>query len=83
MAEMVVWMKDDRFSKVVLFDQMSSVKQKARRLHLMWEDAIKKDLKGVGIYWKGVKREALNTLGWKESVRSCVGLWCLGAAMSC
>jgi len=32
--------------------------------------------------WEGVKREPLNKLGWRRSVRSCGGLRSLGAAVS-
>ena len=28
----------------------------------------------MGTSWEGVKREVLNRLGWRRSVRSCVGL---------
>ena len=48
-----------------------------------WEDVIIKDLKEMGTSWKGVKRKALNMLGWGRSVRSCVGLRRLGTALSC
>jgi len=41
-----------------------------------------KDLREMGTSWDGVKREALNRLGWKRSVRSFVGLRWLGAAVS-
>jgi len=46
-------------------------------------DVIKKDLNEMGTSWEGVKREALNRLGWRRSVRSCVGLRQFGAAVSC
>jgi hypothetical protein len=74
--------KDDRLPKVVLFGQPSRAKQKAGRPRLGWEDVIKKDLKEMGTSWVGVKREALNRLGWRRIVRSCVGLRRLGAAVS-
>jgi hypothetical protein len=76
-------MKDDRLPKIVLFGQPSRAKRKAGRPRLGWEDVIKKDLKEMGTSWADVKREALNRLGWRRSVRSCVGLRGLGAAMSC
>ena len=79
----VVRMKDDRLPKIVLFGQPSRAKRKAGRPRLGWEDVIKKDLKEMGTSWAGVKREALNRLGWRRSVRSCVGLRRLGAAVSC
>ena len=47
-----------------------------------WENVINKDLKEMGTSWDGVKREALNRLGWRGSVCSCVGLRRLGAAVS-
>ena len=43
---------------------------------------VNKDLKEMGTSWEGVKRETLNRLGWRRSVRSCVGLRRLGAAVS-
>ena len=39
-----------------------------------------KDLKAIRTSWEGVNREALDRLGWRRSVRSCVGLRRLGAA---
>ena len=63
----ILQMKDDRLPKIVLFGQPSGATRKAGRPCLGWE---------------GVKREALNKLGWRRSVRSCVGLRWLGAAVS-
>jgi len=37
----------------------------------------------MGNTWEGVKREALNKLGWERSVRTWVGLKWLGAGVSC
>ena len=37
--------------------------------------------KEMGIAWEGVKREALNRLGWRSD-DSCVGLRQLGATVS-
>jgi hypothetical protein len=79
----VVGIKDDRLPKIVLFGKPYRAKQKAGRTRLGWGDAIKKDLKEMGTPWVGVKREALNRLGRRRSVRSCVGLRRLGAAVSC
>ena len=76
-------MKRDRFPKIVLFGQPSRDKQKAGRTQLQWEDAAKKDLREMRTLWKGVKREALNRLGWRMSVCICVGLRRLGSAVSC
>ena len=39
-------------------------------------------LKEMGTSCEGVKRVALNRLSWSKSVRSCVGLWRLSAAVS-
>ena len=78
----VLWMKDDRLPKIYLFGQPSGATRKVGRPRLGWEDVINKDLKEVGISWEGVKRKALNRLGWGRSVRSCVGLRRLGAAVS-
>ena len=47
-----------------------------------WEDVIKKDLRETGNSLE-VKRKALNRLGWRRSMRSCVGLRRLGVAMGC
>ena len=76
-------MKDDRLTKIILFTQSSRAKQKADRPQLWWEDLIKKDLRELGTSREHVKREALNILGWRRSVRSCVGLRRFGAAVSC
>jgi len=55
-----------------------------KQVVLVWvgSDVINKDLKEMGTSWEGVKREVLNRLGWRRSVRSCVGLRRLGAAVS-
>jgi hypothetical protein len=79
----VVQMKDGRLPKIILFSQPSRAKWKAGRFHLGWEDVIKKDLKEMGTSWEGVKREALNRLGWRRSMHSFFGLRRPGAAMSC
>jgi hypothetical protein len=50
-------------------------------LRFGWEYVIKKDLKEMETLWKGVKIEVLNISGWR-SVRSCVGLRWLNAAVS-
>ena len=78
----VLWMKDERLPKFVLFGQPSGATRKACRPCLGWEDVINKDLKEMGTSWEGVMRETLNRLGWRRSVRSCVGLRRLGAAVS-
>ena len=49
-------------------------KRKAGCPRLGWEDVIKKDLKEMGTSWEGVKRETLNRLGLRRSLRSCVSL---------
>ena len=36
--------------------------RKAGRPRLGWEDVIYKDLKEMGSFWEGVKKEALNRL---------------------
>ena len=83
MARACLRMKDDRLKKIVFFSQRSRAKQKARPLHLGWEDVKSKDSKEMGTSWEGVKREATNRLEWRRSVRSCVGLRRIGAAVSC
>ena len=70
---------DDR---IVFSGQPIGATRKASRPRLRWEGVINKDLKEMGTSWEGVKREALNRIGWKKSVRSCVGLRWLGAAVS-
>ena len=77
----VLLMKDDKLPKIVLFGQPSGATRKAGRPRLGWEDVINKDLKEIGTFWEGVKREALHRLGWRRSVRSFVGLRRLGAAV--
>ena len=61
--------KDDRLRKIVLFGQPSRAKRKAGGPHLGWEDVISRDLKEMGTSWEDVKKEALNRLGWRGSVR--------------
>ena len=75
----VLWMKDDRLPKIVLSANCLGLKPKAGRPRLRWEDVIKKDFKEMEISWEGLKREALNKLGWRRSVRSCLasGGWVL------
>ena len=58
--------------RILPFGQPSRAKRKAGRPRMGWEDVIKKTLKEMGTSWEGVKREALNRLGWR-SVRSFVG----------
>ena len=76
-------MKDNGLVKIVLFGKSSRAEQKAGCPRLRWEDVIKKDLKKMVTSWDGVKKEALNRLGRRRSVGSCVGLRRLGAAVSC
>ena len=78
----VLRIKDERLPKIVLFGQPSGATGKAGRPRQGWENVISKDLKEMGTSWDGVKREALNRLGWRRRVRSCVGLLRLGAAVS-
>jgi len=58
------------------------MKDKAGRPRLDWENVKNKDLKEMGTSWEGVKREALNRLGWRRSVHSCDGFSWLSAAVS-
>ena len=78
----VLWLKDDRLPKIVLFGQPSGTTRKAGRPCLGWEDVINKDLKEMGTSWEGVKREISNRLGWRRRVRSCVDLKWLYNVMS-
>ncbi|XP_065570475.1 uncharacterized protein LOC136033594 [Artemia franciscana] len=78
----VLRINDDRLPKIVIFGQPSKVKWKAGRPRLEYEDVINKDLKKMGTSWEGVKKEALHRLGWRTTVRSCLGFKCLGAAVS-
>ena len=75
-------MKDVRLPKIVLFGQLSRDKREAGRPRLAWEVVIKKDLKKTRSSWEYIKSEALNRLGWRRSVRSCVGLRQLSAAVN-
>ena len=61
------------------YGQPYRAKWKAGHRRLGWEDLAKKDLKEIGSSWEDIKREALITLGWRRSVRSCIGLRRLGA----
>ena len=77
-----VRMKDDRLTKVVLFGQPSRTKRKAGRPRLGWENVAWKDLREMGTS-RWVKREVLNRLGLRRTVRSCTGIRRPGAAVSC
>ena len=68
--------------RLSFFGQLSGATRKAGRPCLGWEDVINKELGEMGTSWEGVKKEALNRLGWRRSVRSCVGLRGLGDAVS-
>jgi len=61
--EKIMWMKDDKFLKIVLFGKPSCTKQKAGHPWFGWEDVIKKDLMEIGTSWEGARMEALNRLG--------------------
>ena len=73
----VLRMKDDKLPKIVLFGQLSWAKRRACHPQLGWEDVIKKDLKEMGTSWEGVKKEALNRLGWRRSVVAVLTSSCL------
>ena len=75
--------KDDRLPKIVLFGKPTVTKRKPGHPQLGWEEVIRKDLKEIETSWDDVKRKALNRLRWRRSVRTCVGLMWLGAAVSC
>ena len=79
----VLRMKHDILPKIVLFGQSSSAEQKTGYPRLGWEDVIKKNLKEIGTSWEGVKRDALNRLGWNWSLRRCVAFRWLSAVVSC
>ena len=89
MKEMLRWLghvlqtKDDLLPKLVLFGTPSRAKWKADRPRLGWEDVAKKDLKEMGTSWEGMKRKPLKRLEWRRSVRRCISLRWLGAAVSC
>jgi len=54
-----------------------------KQIVLVCEDVIENDLKEMGTSWEVLKRETLNKLGWRRSVRSSVGLRRLSAAKNC
>ena len=62
----VLRMKDDRLLKIALFGQPFRAKQKAGRLHLGWEDVIKKDLKETENYLGGCKERSFEQIGMEE-----------------
>ena len=72
-------MRDDRLPKIVLVRQPPRVKQKRvvpEKSARMSEGKIKKK------NWENIKRNALNRLGWRRSMRSYVGLRRRGAVLS-
>ena len=77
-----LWIKDARLKKSVIFGQLSRTKRKAGRPHRL-EDVERKYLIEMGILWEGVKREALNRLGWRRSVGIYACLRWSGVAVSC
>ena len=44
----VLWMKDDRLPRIILFAQPSRAKRNTGCPRMEWEDAIKNDLKETG-----------------------------------
>ena len=60
-------MKNDGLLKILLLRQLSRVRQKAGRPPLGWEDVIKTDLKEMGTFWEGIKKDALRR-------RACVAI---------
>ena len=63
---------DDRLPNIVLFGQLSRAKRKAGHPRLEREGVIKKDLTDMGTSSEGVKRDAVNRLGWPQAA------WCCG-----
>ena len=78
----VLRMKNDRLPKIILFGQPSGAARKAVRPRLGWEDFINKDSRDLETSWDGVKREGLNRVGCRRSVRCCVGLRRPGAVVT-
>ena len=76
----VLWLKDNRLQKKVLFGQPSRAKQKTAHTRMGWEDVINKNLKEMGTFWDSVKRETLNRFGWRRNLRLCwpQKAWCCG-----
>ena len=66
----VLRMNDDKLPKIVLFGQPYGGTRKAGRPRLGWKNVMNKDLKEMETSWEVVKREALNRLGWRRSLRS-------------
>ena len=69
----VLQMKGDRLLKIVFFAQPSRAQLKA---------GYREILRKLGTSLVGVKKEALNRLGWRSSMHSCAGLRWLGALVS-
>ena len=57
----ILWMKDDRWPKIVLVGQPSRVKRK-EGCPTMALDIAREELREIGTSGEGVKREALNRL---------------------
>ena len=77
-------MKDDKFPKIVLFDQPYRAKQKAGRSRMGWEEVVRKDLREIGTYWEGERRRL--RIDW-DGRRMCVavsasGNWLLQSVVS-
>ena len=67
----VVPIKEGILPRIVLFNLLGLNGKQV--VLVRGEGDINKDLKEMGTSWECVKREALNRLGWRRSVRSCVG----------
>ena len=77
----VLRIKNDGLSKIALVGQLSRAKQKAGHPRKKLEDIVKKDLREIELPWEGVKRKALDKMGWRTSEHIYVGLRRLGAAI--
>jgi hypothetical protein len=72
---------DDRLPKIVLFSKQP--RETFGRQRLGWEYVVKRHLSKIGNSWEGVKREALDRLGWRKGMYSCVSVRWFGAEVSC
>jgi hypothetical protein len=49
-----------------------SAKRKAGHPRMEWKEVVRKDFRRIGSSWEGIKRDALNRLGWRRSEPCCV-----------
>ena len=79
----VVWMKDDKLPKIVLFSQLPRAKLKSMSSSFWVGGRHRERSKGKGTSWEDVKRKSLNRFRWRRGAHSCVSHRRHGAVLIC